>query len=91
MGVGSLLTLARFSEAFLLLQGQAIGLTLAYAPVILIVMNCAYTLTAYPAGALSDRIDPKWLLVVGFLFLAVADIMIGLTSGLLALMFGVVF
>lgn len=90
VGVGSFLTLARFSEAFLLLQGQAIGLTLAFAPVILIVMNITYTLTAYPAGVLSDRIDRKWLLVTGFLVLVIADITIALSSSMVALMFGVI-
>src|SRR3546814_8728557 len=53
--VGAFFTLARFSEAFLILQAQSVGLQLMMIPVVLVVMNIAYALSAYPAGALSDR------------------------------------
>ena len=53
----TLFTLARFSEAFLVLRVQGLGLPLALAPLTLVTMNVVYALAAYPAGALSDRLD----------------------------------
>ena len=62
VGVGAVLTLARFSEAFLILRAQNLGLSLALAPLVLVVMNVVYSAAAYPPGALSDRIDRKLML-----------------------------
>lgn len=59
VGVGAVLTLARFGEAFLILRAQNAGLPLALAPLVLVVMNIVYGLSAYPLGAVSDRIDRK--------------------------------
>jgi len=58
--VGAVLTLARFSEAFLVLRAQNQGLSLALAPLVLVVMNIVYALSSYPLGALSDRIELRW-------------------------------
>jgi len=69
-------TLARFSEAFLLLRAQSVGLPLAYVPVIMIVMNVVYSATAYPAGVLSDQTSPRILLIVGMVILIAADIVL---------------
>lgn len=69
-----LFTLTRFSEAFLVLRAQSVGLPLAYAPLALVVMNLAYLLSAYPAGALSDRMPRHRLLVIGCLVMVVADL-----------------
>jgi hypothetical protein len=52
VGIGAVLTLARFSEAFLILRAQSAGLSLALAPLVLVVMNIVYALSAYPLGAL---------------------------------------
>lgn len=49
--LGAVFTLARFSEAFLILRAQDVGLAIGYVPAIMIVMNIAYSLFAYPAGA----------------------------------------
>lgn len=73
-----LFTLARFSEAFLVLRAQSSGLPLAYAPLALVVMNLAYVLSAYPAGALSDRVPRHRLLVVGCVVMVVADMFLAL-------------
>ena len=56
--IGAVLTLARFSEAFLILRAKDAGLALALVPLVLIVMNVVYAATAYPAGALSDQDRP---------------------------------
>ena len=52
VGVAAIFTLARFSEAFLLLRAQSVGLPLAFVPVVMVVMNVVYALSAWPAGAL---------------------------------------
>ena len=71
--MGALVTLARFSEAFLVLRSHDAGLSFAATPLALVVMNAAYVASAYPAGWLSDRLDRVWLLVVGLVVLIVAD------------------
>ena len=55
VGISAVLSLARFSEAFLILKAQATGLPVAFVPLVLVVMNVFYAGAAYPAGVLSDR------------------------------------
>jgi MFS family permease len=69
----ALFTLARFSDAFLVLRAQQSGLSLAWVPVVLIVMNLAYALMAYPAGNAADRLPARRLLAAGLLLLMAAD------------------
>lgn len=71
--VGGLLSLARFSEAFLILRGAELGLATTYVPLVLVAMSAVYALTAYPAGALSDHWDRRRLLGVGIGLLVLAD------------------
>jgi MFS family permease len=87
--VGASLTLARFSEAFLILRAQQAGLSLALAPLVLVVMNVVYALFAYPLGALSDRIDRRLMLGLGFATLIVADIVLAFARNLWGVMAGV--
>ena len=72
----SFLTLARFSEAFLLLRGQSLGVAPRHIPLILIVMNLVYAISAYPLGYLADRLDRKVLLGFGIALLVAADIVL---------------
>ncbi|MEQ1901264.1 MAG: MFS transporter [Devosia sp.] len=72
-GIATLFTLARFSEAFLLLRAQEMGLAIALVPLVLVGMNVAYTLAAYPAGALGDRVNKISVLALGFVLLIAAD------------------
>jgi MFS family permease len=76
VGVGAVFTLARFSEAFLVLRAQQGGLALAWTPVVLVAMNVVYAMGAYPIGALADRMDPRKLLAAGLVVLAAADCML---------------
>lgn len=76
-----LFTLTRFSEAFLVLRALSSGLPEAYAPLALVVMNLAYILSAYPAGALSDRIPRHRLLVLGCIVMVVADVLLAFGRG----------
>ena len=87
--VGGVLTLARFSEAFLVLRAEDIGLTLTLVPLVLVVMNVAYAAVSYPAGRLSDRIGRHSLLVSGFIVLIIADLVLATASNVWWVMLGV--
>ena len=80
VGLGAVFTLARFSEAFLVLRALDVGLVIGYVPVIMIVMNIAYALFAYPAGAAADRFSSRTLLLCGLGMLVVADIVLALAA-----------
>jgi MFS family permease len=73
VGVGAVFTLARFSEAFLVLRAQQGGLSLAWTPVVLIGMNIVYAACAYPFGKLADKLSHTRLLGWGLLMLIGAD------------------
>jgi len=86
---GSALTLARFSEAFLILRAENLGVGIAYTPLVLVGMNLVYMVTAYPAGRLADRMSRKTLLAIGIAVLIVADVVLAFAGGLAALAIGV--
>ena len=73
VAIGAVFTLARFSEAFLVLRAAEGGLALAWTPLVLVGMNVVYALAAYPFGKLSDRVAPGRLLALGLLLLMAAD------------------
>jgi len=73
VAIAATFTLARFSEAFLILKAQNVGLAIALVPAVLVLMNVVYALAAYPAGAVSDLVDRRAILVAGFVLLIVAD------------------
>lgn len=87
--LGALVTMARFSEAFLILAGQARGIPLAATPVILVGLNVVYTLTAYPAGRWADRTDKNRLLTAGMAVLAAGALTLAATDGRAGLALGV--
>ena len=74
IGVGFLFGLARFSESFLILKAIDAGLAAQWSPLVLALFSLSYLLLAYPAGALSDRTDPKSLLLAGIAVLVAADL-----------------
>jgi len=88
--IATAFALARFSEAFLVLRAQAAGLPIMLAPGVLVAMNVAYALAAYPAGALSDRIDRRIILAVGLVLLFAADVTLALAPSLAGIAIGVV-
>lgn len=90
VAVGTVFTLARFSEAFLLLRAQSVGLATMWTPAVLVVMSLAFSLSAYPAGALSDRISRVTVLGLGLVLLLVADLMLAFVQGIGGLIIGVV-
>jgi len=89
VGVAAIFTLARFSEAFLLLRAQSVGVPVAFVPVVLVLMNIVYTLTAWPAGALSDRIGRYGVVTVGFSLLVLADLALAINGSVAVVMLGV--
>jgi MFS family permease len=91
VAVATVFTLARFSEAFLILRAQSIGLPLALVPIVLVIMSFAYFLSAYPVGVLSDRVNRLTLLAIGLLLLVVADLTLAFASGIVGVAIGVVF
>lgn len=80
VALGAVFTLARFSEAFLILRAHDTGLAIGYVPLVMIVMNIFYSLFAYPAGAASDRLSPRTLLVFGLLLLVAADVILAVAA-----------
>ena len=91
VGVATILALARFSEAFLILRSQNVGVPVALVPAVMVVMNVIYALAAYPAGVLSDRIGRGGLLAIGIVCLIVADLILALGPTITLVMIGVVF
>ena len=89
LAVGFLFGLARFSEAFLILKGIEIGLTESMSPLTLALFNLAYVALAYPAGALSDRMSPRSILMAGIAVLVAGDLVLAKTENFAGLVLGV--
>ncbi len=87
--IGAVFSLARFSEAFLILRARDVGLSLALTPLVLIVMNLVYAVVATPAGDLSDRIDRRLILGAGLVALIGADLIMAFEGSLTGVLAGV--
>ncbi|MFG1466652.1 MFS transporter [Xanthobacter sp. DSM 24535] len=90
VAVAAVFTLARFSEAFLILRAEGMGLSLMFVPLVLVVLNIAYALSAYPVGVLSDGMNRIGLLIVGLVLLIAADLVLAFAPGLWGIMSGLV-
>jgi MFS family permease len=86
---GGVFTLARFSEAFLILRAQQLGLADTYAPLVLVIMNVVYAVSAYPSGRLADRMSHKKLLAAGLAVLILSDFVLAQAQGLASVVVGV--
>lgn len=89
VGVGAVFTLARFSEAFLVLRAEQGGIPLALVPLVMVAMNLVYASSAYPFGKLSDRMSHKKLLAWGLAVLIAADLVLATSDGWTAVLVGV--
>lgn len=89
VGIATVFTLARFSEAFLILRAQNVGLPITLVPAVLVLMNVVYALAAYPAGVASDRMERTTLLIVGLALLIAADLALALLPSIGGVAFGV--
>lgn len=90
IAVATVFTLARFSEAFLVLRAQALGVPLMLVPAVLVVMNVAYALSAYPVGVLADNGGRHRLLAIGICLLGGADLVLAFVPGIAGMAIGVV-
>ena len=90
VAVASVFTLARFSEAFLVLRAQQVGLPIMLVPAVLVAMNVVYALAAYPAGVLSDRIGRTAVLAAGIMLLIAADLALAMLPSIAGVALGVV-
>jgi MFS family permease len=89
-GIATVFTLARFSEAFLILRAQSVGLPIFLVPAVMVLMNLVYAVSAYPAGLLSDRFDRMRMLMLGIAFLIAADVVLAFSGDVLGVGAGVV-
>lgn len=89
VGVGAMFTLARFSEAFLVLRAEQTGIAVALVPLVMVAMNAVYAASAYPFGRLSDRMSHTRLLAAGLLVLIAADGVLAWSSHWTGLLAGV--
>ena len=88
VAVGVVFTMARFSEAFLVLRAQDAGLAVALVPLIMVVMNVVYAAVATPAGRWSDRIDRRIVLAFGLVALIAADVVLALAGTVAGVLIG---
>jgi len=90
VGIGAVFTLARFSEAFLVLRARQAGIPLALVPLVMVAMNLVYAATAYPFGRLSDRMSHTCLLRLGLVILIGADLVLAVNNHWGVILVGVV-
>ena len=90
VAIGAVFTLARFSEAFLVLRAQQGGIPMALVPLVMVAMNLIYALSAYPFGKLSDRMSHRQLLAIGLVILIAADLVLATNDHWGVLIAGVV-
>ncbi len=86
--LGGVFTLARFSEAFLVLQAREVGLQVGYLPLVMVVMNIIYAGGAYRAGAAADRVSPRTLMFLGLILLIAADVALAYATSTLIVFAG---
>jgi MFS family permease len=89
LGISAVLSFARVSDAFLILRASDLGLPLAFAPFVLIAMNIIYSVLAWPAGALSDRLSRRMVLAIGIIALIGAALCLSLASSLWGVALGI--
>ncbi len=88
VALGAVFTLARFSEAFLVLRAHDVGFETAWVPAVMIVMSAFYALAAYPAGAAADRASARPLLLAGLALLIAADVVLAQAASIGAVFAG---
>lgn len=89
VGIGAVFTLARFSEAFLVLRAQQLGIPTAFVPLMMVIMNLVYSASAYPFGKISDNTSHNKLLSLGLLVLIASNLMLASGTNMLAVALGI--
>ncbi len=89
VGIGAVFTLARFSEAFLVLRAAQGGISVALVPLVMVAMNVIYAASAYPFGKLSDSMSHAKMLMIGLLVLIAADLVLASNDHRVTILLGV--
>jgi MFS family permease len=89
VAIGAVFTLARFSEAFLVLRAQQVGVAASWVPLVMVAMNVVYAATSYPFGKLSDTMGHEKLLALGLIVLVASDLVIAAAGDWRQLLAGV--
>jgi MFS family permease len=90
VGIGFAFTLARFSEAFLLLRAEHGGIPVTFVPLVMVAMNVVYAVSAYPFGKLSDTMNHRKLLIWGLIVLITADVVLAIDDHRETVILGVI-
>ncbi len=85
----ALFSLARLSEAFLVLRAQELQLALLWIPLVMIVMSAVYSLSSYPAGLLATRFGKNALFAASLVALVAATSVLAWLPGTPGLWLGV--
>jgi MFS family permease len=88
VAIAAVMTLARFSEAFLVLRAQSVGMAIAWVPLVMVLMSVVYALVSYPAGVLADRGRQGALLSAGLAALIIADLILAYAGSVDAVLAG---
>jgi len=88
--LGTLFSLARFSNAFIVLRAADIGIEHAWIPMTVVLMNIAFSLSSYPFGKLADKLNPMKLLALGMVLLALANLLFAYAANYRILAAGIV-
>jgi MFS family permease len=88
VSIAAILSLARFSPAFLVLKAHDVRIDAAFVPIILVAMYLVYSAAAYPFGVLADRIDRRLQLAVGIAILIGADLVLAFADTILMTVIG---
>ena len=89
IAMSALFSLARFSNAFIVLRAADCGIAVALVPLVMVAMNAVFAFSSYPFGKLADRMKPTELLIAGVALLAASDAVLGLATGPWAILAGV--
>lgn len=89
VAIGTMFTLARFSEVFLILKAQQTGVAMAIVPLVMVAMSLVYATTAYPVSRIANRLSHNRLLALGCLVLVNAHLVLASASGWFSLLLGV--
>lgn len=68
--VSTVFAIGNSADAFLVLRAQGLGLSVALVPIAYFLFNASYAVLSYPAGALSDKIGRRPVLLGGFIAFA---------------------
>ncbi|MDR0453959.1 MAG: MFS transporter [Deferribacteraceae bacterium] len=87
--IGAFFSLARFSEAFLVLRAKECLINIAFVPLVMVVMNIIYSFCSYPFGKLSDKGGHTKILITGLFVLIAADFILAVNAHWAFMLIGV--